>query len=66
MLNLQLSTVKQELALVRQDKEYLQRQMNDVSIKYANAEERLQLLNTDLENVKRAREELYEKYVESR
>ena len=41
-----------------QDKDYLQRQMNDVSIKYANAEERLQLLNTDLENVKRAREEL--------
>ena len=35
-----------------QDKDYLHRQMNDVSIKYANAEERLQLLNMDLENVK--------------
>ncbi|KAJ8028167.1 Progesterone-induced-blocking factor 1 [Holothuria leucospilota] len=57
---------KQELALLRQDKEYLQRQLNDLMSKYQHSEEKLQGTTTDLENAKRAREELYEKYVESR
>ena len=51
---------------MRQDKDYLHRQMSDLSLKYNHVEERLQQTNTDLENMKRAREDLYEKYVESR
>ncbi|PIK46344.1 putative progesterone-induced-blocking factor 1 isoform X1 [Apostichopus japonicus] len=62
----QLSGQKQELALLVQDKDYLQRQLRDVTSKYQHCEEKLQSLTSDLENAKRSREELYEKYVESR
>ena len=62
----QLSTVNQELSLLRQDKGYLQRQLNDITSKYDHTDTRLKDTVTDLENVKRSREELYEKYVESR
>ncbi|XP_038055854.1 progesterone-induced-blocking factor 1-like [Patiria miniata] len=62
----QLSTVNQELSLLRQDKDYLHRQLNDLTGKHDHSESRLRDTTADLENAKRAREELYEKYVESR
>ncbi|XP_022091596.1 progesterone-induced-blocking factor 1-like [Acanthaster planci] len=62
----QLSTVNQELSLLRQDKDYLHRQLSDLTGKYNHTDSRLRDTVTDLENAKRAREELYEKYVESR
>ncbi|XP_033646351.1 progesterone-induced-blocking factor 1-like [Asterias rubens] len=62
----QLSTINQELSLLRQDKDYLQRQLNDVTSKYDHSDSRLKDTSTDLENAKRSREELYDKYVESR
>ena len=62
----QLSSNKQTVALLRQDKDYLSRQANDANHKQAFGEEKLQALARQLEDAKLAREEMYEKYVASR
>eukprot|EP00058_Branchiostoma_floridae_P026016 XP_002611506.1 hypothetical protein BRAFLDRAFT_117194 [Branchiostoma floridae] len=62
----ELSAAKQALALLRQDKDYLTKQSNDLGSKMTFNEERLQQLTVQLDDAKRAREEMYEKYVASR
>lgn len=49
-----------------QDKDYLTRQVCELTNKLAYAEERLQRQTTELDDVKKGREELFEKYVSSR
>ncbi|XP_050416944.1 progesterone-induced-blocking factor 1 [Patella vulgata] len=65
-LQRELSTTRQSLALIKQDKDYLSRQICDVSNKSSYTEEKLEQLNRQLEDAKRAREEMYDKYVTSR
>ncbi|XP_067663556.1 progesterone-induced-blocking factor 1-like [Haliotis asinina] len=65
-LSRELSTSKQSLALIKQDKDYLTRQLSEVSNKSSFSEEKIQQIGRQLEDAKRAREEMYEKYVASR
>nr|XP_054770720.1 progesterone-induced-blocking factor 1-like [Lytechinus pictus] len=62
----ELGDKKQELLLLDQDKGYFSKQFSDVSNKLAHAEERLLCAQADVDHAKRSREELYEKYIESR
>lgn len=62
----QVSSSKQSIALLRQDKDYLNRQVTDLTHRTAFCEEKLQQVNMQLDDAKKAREEMYEKYVESR
>jgi len=63
---LQFSSTKSALTLINQDKDYLTRQVCELTNKLAYSEERLQRLTAEVDEVKRAREELFEKYVSSR
>ncbi|XP_062507788.1 progesterone-induced-blocking factor 1-like [Corticium candelabrum] len=57
---------QQTLALLTQDKEYLTRQVQDLTGRCHHAEERADSLNGQLLESKKAREDLYEKFVVSR
>ncbi|KAJ8297810.1 hypothetical protein KUTeg_024341, partial [Tegillarca granosa] len=61
-----LTAAKQSLTLLKQDKEYLTRQVADLSHRTTFAEEKVQELNIKVDDAKRSREEMYEKYVSSR
>ncbi|XP_070554404.1 progesterone-induced-blocking factor 1-like [Ptychodera flava] len=61
-----LSSLKQSITLLQQDKDYLTRQVAELSTRYHHTDERLQQTYTQLEDSKRAREEMYDKYVEAR
>lgn len=56
----------QTVALLRQDKEYLSKQVNEITPRFNVLEEKLQQTTRQLDEVKLAREELYEKYLNSR
>ena len=62
----QLTAARQSLSLLKQDKEYLTRQVADLANRAAFAEEKIQQLNLQVEDAKRSREEMYDKYVSSR
>lgn len=57
---------KQTLSLLKQDKEYLTKQVSDLSNRITFAQEKSQQSILGLEDAKRSREEMYEKYVGSR
>ncbi|KAK6487169.1 progesterone-induced-blocking factor 1 isoform X1 [Huso huso] len=59
-------TLKQSVTLLQKDKEYLNRQNLELSVRCAHEEDRLERLQIHLEEAKKAREETYEKYVASR
>ncbi|CAH1778272.1 unnamed protein product [Owenia fusiformis] len=65
-LSSQTTSAKQSIALLTQDKDYLSKQVSDLTRKSLYAEEKLDDINTQLETVKKAREELYEKYMHAR
>jgi progesterone-induced-blocking factor 1 len=65
-LLLQLSESRQEIIVLRQDKEYLTRQYNDIQQKYYSAEEKNATLELNLDETKRAKEILYEKHISTR
>lgn len=65
-LSRELSAARQSLSLLKQDKEYLTRQSADVANRLQFAEEKIQQLNMQLDDAKRSREDMYEKYVSSR
>ncbi|XP_061163800.1 progesterone-induced-blocking factor 1-like isoform X2 [Saccostrea echinata] len=65
-LHSELSAAKQSLSLLKQDKEYLTKQVSDLTNRCTYAEEKVQQSAHELEDAKRAREEMYEKYVSSR
>uniref|UniRef100_A0A4X2KKE4 Progesterone immunomodulatory binding factor 1 n=1 Tax=Vombatus ursinus TaxID=29139 RepID=A0A4X2KKE4_VOMUR len=65
-LSKEVATLQQSLTLLQKDKEYLNRQNVELNIRCAHEEDRLERLQVQLEETKRAREEMYEKYVTSR
>ncbi|NXR45831.1 PIBF1 factor, partial [Hippolais icterina] len=62
----ELATIQQSLNLLQKDKDYLNRQNMELSVRSAHEEDRLERLQIQLEEAKKAREEMYEKYVASR
>uniref|UniRef100_A0A7N4PCA0 Progesterone immunomodulatory binding factor 1 n=1 Tax=Sarcophilus harrisii TaxID=9305 RepID=A0A7N4PCA0_SARHA len=65
-LSKEVATLQQSLTLLQKDKEYLNRQNMELNIRCAHEEDRLERLQVQLEEAKKAREEMYEKYVTSR
>ncbi|XP_040847233.1 progesterone-induced-blocking factor 1 [Ochotona curzoniae] len=65
-LSKEVVTLQQTVTLLQKDKEYLNRQNMELSVRCAHEEDRLERLHTQLEETKKAREEMYEKYVTSR
>ncbi|NWS13774.1 PIBF1 factor, partial [Pachyramphus minor] len=61
----ELATIQQSLNLLQKDKDYLNRQNMELSVRCAHEEDRLERLQIQLEDAKKAREEMYEKYVTS-
>ena len=62
----EISQFKQETVLLKQDKDYFNRQFVDAQNKAALFESKMDQLVTHLEEAKKAREEIYEKYVNSK
>lgn len=62
----QAATLQQSVTLLQKDKDYLNRQNMELNIRCAHEEERLERLQVQLEDCKKAREEVYDKYVASR
>ncbi|NXA81829.1 PIBF1 factor, partial [Thryothorus ludovicianus] len=62
----ELAAIQQSLNLLQKDKDYLNRQNMELSVRCAHEEDRLERLQIQLEDAKKAREEMYEKYVASR
>ena len=56
----------QTVALLKQDKEYLSKQLNELTPRYNMMEEKLHQTMQQLDDTKQARESLYEKYLNSR
>ena len=52
--------------MLKQDKEYMNRQLQEIRGRCTLAEERLEQSSKQLEETKQAREELYEKYINVR
>lgn len=65
-LSKEVATLQQSVTLLQKDKEYLHRQNMELSVRCAHEEDRLERLQVQLEDTKKAREEAYEKYVASR
>ncbi|XP_016280468.1 progesterone-induced-blocking factor 1 isoform X2 [Monodelphis domestica] len=65
-LSKEVATLQQSLTLLQKDKEYLHRQNMELNIRCAHEEDRIERLQVQLEEAKKAREEMYEKYVTSR
>ncbi|NWW48110.1 PIBF1 factor, partial [Pedionomus torquatus] len=65
-LSKELATIQQSLNLLQKDKDYLNRQNIELSVRCAHEEDRLERLRIQLQDAKKAREEMYEKYVASR
>ncbi len=61
-----LSQYKQEILLLKQDKDYLYKQYIDVQNKYTLNESKIENLHVQLEDMKKSREEIYEKYINSK
>ncbi|KAM6997635.1 progesterone-induced-blocking factor 1 [Tautogolabrus adspersus] len=65
-LSKEVATSQQSATLLQKDKEYLHRQNMELSVRCAHEEDRLERLQVQLEDTKKAREDAYEKYVASR
>ncbi|XP_006864380.1 PREDICTED: progesterone-induced-blocking factor 1 [Chrysochloris asiatica] len=65
-LSKEVATLQQTVTLLQKDKEYLNRQNMELSVRRAHEEDRLERLQAQLEETKKSREEMYEKYVTSR
>ena len=61
-----LQVLQQEVNLLKQDKDYLSRNLTETQVRLQTAEDKLQRANHQMESVKSSREELYEKYASSR
>ncbi|KAJ1115363.1 hypothetical protein NDU88_003587 [Pleurodeles waltl] len=62
----EVTILQQSVTLLQKDKEYLNRQNMELSVRCAHEQDRLERLQAQLEDTKKAREEMYEKYVASR
>ena len=56
----------QTIALLKQDKEYLSKQVNEMIPRCQVLDERLEMTSRQLDEVKQSREDLYEKYIHAR
>ncbi|XP_063160602.1 progesterone-induced-blocking factor 1 [Candoia aspera] len=65
-LSKEAAVLQQSVTLLQKDKDYLNRQNMELSVRCAHEEDRLERLHVQLEDAKKAREEMYEKYVTSR
>ncbi|XP_065269535.1 progesterone-induced-blocking factor 1 [Emys orbicularis] len=65
-LSKEVATLQQSVNLLQKDKDYLNRQNMELSVRCAHEEDRLERFQIQLEDAKKAREEMYEKYVTSR
>ncbi|KAI4889464.1 hypothetical protein NFI96_011637, partial [Prochilodus magdalenae] len=65
-LSKEVSTLQQSVTLLQKDKDYLNRQNMELNVRCAHEEDRLERLQIQLEDTKKAREEAYDKYVASR
>lgn len=65
-LQKELHASQQTVSLLKQDKEYMNRQLQEIRGRCTLAEERLEQSSKQLEETKQAREELYEKYISVR
>ncbi|KAM5288063.1 progesterone-induced-blocking factor 1 [Ctenodactylus gundi] len=65
-LSKEVATLQQTVTLLQKDKDYLNRQNMELSVRYTHEEHRLERLQAQLDETKKAREEMYEKYVTSR
>nr|XP_042717637.1 progesterone-induced-blocking factor 1 isoform X2 [Chrysemys picta bellii] len=65
-LSKEVATLQQSVNLLQKDKDYLNHQNMELSVRCAHEEDRLERLQIQLEDAKKAREEMYEKYVTSR
>lgn len=65
-LSKEVTTLQQTVTLLQKDKDYLNRQNMELSVRCAHEEDRLERLQVQLEETKKAREEMYERYVTSR
>ncbi|XP_067260528.1 progesterone-induced-blocking factor 1 isoform X2 [Chanodichthys erythropterus] len=65
-LNKEVSNLQQSVTLMQKDKDYLNKQNMELNVRCAHQEDRLDRLQTQLEDTKKAREDAYEKYVVSR
>ena len=61
-----LGQFKQEILLLKHDKDYLHKQYIEVQSKVALLENKLEQVNNQYEETKKAREEIYEKYINSK
>ncbi|XP_039601271.1 progesterone-induced-blocking factor 1 [Polypterus senegalus] len=62
----EVSALQQSVTLLQKDKEFLNRQCLELNVRCAHDEDRVERLQIQLEEAKKAREEMYEKYVASR
>ncbi|XP_077200111.1 progesterone-induced-blocking factor 1 isoform X2 [Paroedura picta] len=65
-LSKEVATLQQSVTLLQKDKDYLNRQNMELNVRCAHEEDRLERLQVQLEDAKKTREEMYEKYVTSR
>ncbi|XP_073796813.1 progesterone-induced-blocking factor 1 isoform X2 [Danio rerio] len=65
-LNKEAVNLQQSVTLLQKDKDFLNRQNMELNVRCAHQEDRLDRLQNQLEDSKKAREEAYEKYVASR
>ncbi|KAF4075315.1 hypothetical protein AMELA_G00233050 [Ameiurus melas] len=65
-LGKEVATLQQSVTLLQKDKDYLNRQNMELNVRCAHEEDRLERLQVQLEDCKKAREEAYDKYVASR
>lgn len=61
-----MAALQQSVTLLQKDKDYLNRQNMELNVRRAHEEDRLERLQAQLEDCKKAREEVYDKYVASR
>ncbi|KAM4795981.1 progesterone-induced-blocking factor 1 [Rhinophrynus dorsalis] len=62
----EVTTLQQSVSLLQKDKEFLNRQNMELNVRCAHEEDRLERLQAQMEDAKKAKEEMYEKYVASR
>ncbi|XP_035461523.1 progesterone-induced-blocking factor 1 isoform X2 [Scophthalmus maximus] len=65
-LSKEVATLQQAATLLEKDKDYHHRQNVELRLRCAQEEDRLERLQVHLEDTKKAREDVYEKYVASR
>ncbi|XP_074649605.1 progesterone-induced-blocking factor 1-like [Tubulanus polymorphus] len=62
----EITSLKHSLAMITQDKDYLSKQVNELQNRVMYGDDRIQTLTSEIDLAKKAREEMYERYVSSR